>query len=154
MEYKVRCDNKAIDLWKLNMNQIYHSMAGVINIVFTVSMLLLTIRFFGTASSVIRGLLILATLWFVIFHPLAIYGQCIKQLEHTPKDVELTFREKNIRVTSSGKSEEINWNKIKVMKKFNMLIVMSDTSHGYILTDRVLGEDREKIYELIKAKTA
>ena len=39
MEYKFRCDVKSSDLWKISMCATYHSFAGVMNLIFTVSAL-------------------------------------------------------------------------------------------------------------------
>ena len=44
MEYKFNCDVKASDLWKMSMVRTYRSFLGVINIVFTVSMIAMTVK--------------------------------------------------------------------------------------------------------------
>ena len=58
MEYKYKSEVKASDLWKMAMQRTYKSVVGVVNIVFTVAMIVLFIRFFGTTSSVLRGLML------------------------------------------------------------------------------------------------
>lgn len=153
MEYRVRCDIKTKDLWKLDMSRIYHSMAGVVNIVFTFAMLLLIIRFYSGAGLLLRILLVVAFIWFPVVHPLAVFGRCAKQLENTPKDVELTFRDKCIHVSAAGKNEDIDWKKIRVILRKNMIIIMSGTTHGYMLTDRAMGDMKKDILDYLTTKS-
>lgn len=34
-----------------------------------------------------------------------------------------------------------------------MIILFSDTTHGYVLTNRVLGKERDAFYEYVTAKS-
>ena len=153
MEYRFKCDVSAKDLWEMAMARTYNSMVGLINVVFTVAMILLTIRFFDRVPDVISILLLLGCILFPVIQPLAIYGNSVKQLENLPKDMELLFNEGGIRVFVGDESELIRWNKVRnAIKRSNMLVVMSDDSHGYMLTNRALGDQKEELYEYICKK--
>ena len=60
---------------------------------------------------------------------------------------------KGIHVTVGTAHTDIVWDKIRrISKKPDMLVIFSDTTHGYVLTDRVLGGDREAVYSFITAR--
>lgn len=153
MEYKYKSEVKASDLWKMAMQRTYKSVVGVVNIVFTVAMIVLFIRFFGTTSSVLRGLMLFGLFLFPVIQPLCIYGMSVKQLENLPKDMELTFSDRGVLVETGGKSQTLKWSRIRnAIKRKNMIVVMSDDSHGYMLTDRVLGDEKESFFEYLCTK--
>ena len=153
MEYKYMCDVKASDLWKMAMVRTYKAAIGVVNIVFTVAMILLTFRFWKTAPDILRVLMIFGCLVFPVIQPLATYGMCVKQLENMPRDMELKFDDVGVHVSTGGQSELIRWNKVKnAIKRSNMIVVMSDDSHGYMLTNRVLGDQKQEFYEFLCGK--
>ena len=153
MEYRFKCDVKAWDLWKMAMARTYRSLIGLVNVIFTVAMILLTVRFWPTASDLIRVLMVLGCILFPVIQPLAVYGNSVKQLEDLPKDMELLFNDGGVRVFVGEKSELLRWNRIKnAIKRSNMVVVMSDDSHGYMLTNRVLGDQKEEFYEYICKK--
>ena len=148
MEYRFKCDVKASDLWKMAMTRTYKSLVGLVNVIFTVAMILLTIRFWATASALLRVLMVFGCILFPIIQPLAIFGNSVKQLENLPKDMELLFNEGGVRVFVGDKSELLRWNRIKnAIKRSNMVVVMSDDSHGYMLTNRTLGDQKEEFYQ-------
>ncbi len=153
MEYKYICDVRASDLWKMAMQRTYKSIIGLVNVIFTVAMVLLTIRFWGTSSDLIRGLLIFGCILFPVIQPLATYGMSAKQLEDMPRDMELTFNDSGVHVKTGDASEDIKWKKVKnAIKRNNMIVVMSDETHGYMLTNRVLGDKKEEFYEYLCSK--
>ncbi|MBE5824250.1 MAG: YcxB family protein [Butyrivibrio sp.] len=153
MEYKYMCDVKASDLWKMAMVRTYKAAIGVVNIVFTVAMILLTFRFWKTAPDILRILMIFGCLVFPVIQPLATYGMCVKQLENMPRDMELKFDDVGVHVSTGGQTELIRWNKVRnAIKRDNMIVVMSDDSHGYMLTNRVLGNEKEEFYNFLCSK--
>ncbi len=150
MKYTYKCDVKAADLWKIAMGRTYKSVIGIVNVVFTVSMILLTFKFFGAAPDLMRAILILGCILFPVLQPIAIYGMCVKQLEDMPRDMELNFDDGGMHVTTGGKSEDIRWKKIaNAIKRKNMIVIMSDDRHGYMLTNRALGDEKEELYNFL-----
>ncbi len=153
MHFEYICDVKASDLWKMAMTRTYRSLLGIVNIVFTVAMILLTIRFWGTANDMVRVLLIIGIILFPVIQPLAVYGRSVRQLEDMPRNMELAFDDSGVHVSANGKREDIRWKKIKnAIKRGDMIVVMSDDSHGYMLTNRVLGEDKDAFYDFLCRK--
>ena len=153
MEYRFKCDVRAKDLWVMAMRRTYKSLVGLVNIIFTVAMILLAIKFWESASDFIKILLVLGCILFPVLQPLAIYGNSVRQLEDMPGDMELVFNDTGVRVLVGEKSELLRWNRIKnAIKRSGMIVIMSDDSHGYMLTDRVLGGQKEEFYEYLCGK--
>jgi hypothetical protein len=154
MDYLFNSDVTASDLWKISMARTYHSLAGVVNIVFTVAMLLMTIHFWSTTNIWVRALMVFACIIFPVIQPMAVLGKSTKQVESMPKGVKLLFNDKGVHVTCGDKNEQMPWKKIvKVTKQKDMIVVMSDTTHGYILMNRTLGEQKEEFYQYLMQKT-
>lgn len=153
MEYKFKSDVKAADLWYIAMRRTYRTPAGIVNIVFTVAMILLTLRFWGSTSELLRTLMLLGCVLFPVIQPLAVFGMSARQLEDMPKDLELSFNESGVKVTTGEKSESMPWRRIKnAIRQTNMIVIMSDDRHGYMLTDRVLGQKKDEFYNFLCTK--
>lgn len=147
MEYKFNCDVKASDLWKMSMVRTYRSFLGVINIVFTVSMIAMTIKLWPSSGEFSRALEILCCLIFPVFQPLAIWGRSYKQVEQQPKGVELLFRNTGIVVTCGGREEKIPWSRVtRVIHQDSMIVIKTDDSYGYMIMNRAMGEQKDAFY--------
>ena len=147
MEYKFNCDVKDSDLWKMSMVRTYRSFLGVINIVFTVSMIAMTIKLWPGSGEFSRALEILCCLIFPVFQPLAILGRSYKQVEQQPKGVELLFRNTGIVVTCGGREEKIPWSRVtRVIRQDSMIVIKTDDSYGYMIMNRAMGEQKDVFY--------
>lgn len=155
MKYKYICDVKASDLWKMAMGRTYKSPIGVVNVIFTVAMILLTVRFLGTAPDLLKGLMIFGCILFPVIQPLCTYGMCVRQLEDMPRDMELSFDDEGMHVSIGDKSEDIRWKKVaNAIRRKNMIVIMSDERHGYMLTNRVLGAQKDEFYDFLCSNIA
>ena len=153
MEYCFKSDVKPVDLWKIAMLKIYKSYTGIINIVFSVAMVFLCVRFYGEVGSFLRTVLIFLLILFPILQPLAIYSRSIKQLEDLPGEMVIRFDDKGVCVECKGTSATLPWKRIKnAYKRDGMVVVMSDDRHGYMLTDRVLGAKKDEFFEYLRSK--
>ena len=153
MEYCFKSDVKPIDLWKISMRKIYKSHAGVVNILFTAAMVCLSVRFFGQSGPLFRAVLIFAMLLFPILQPLAIYSRSVKQLENLPGEMTLHFGDKGVCVECDGLAQNLSWKRItNAIKQKGLLVIMSDDRHGYMFTDRVLGDRKEEFFDWLCAK--
>lgn len=152
MEYRFRCDLKPFDLWKMTMSRTYRSLAGAVNFIFSVAILFVTVRIWGS-SEFTRGLLVFACILFPVIQPLAIYGRSVKLLEDLPGTAELTINQGGISVACGGRKEFLGWNHVQnAVKRRDSIILMSDASHGYVLTNKTLGEQKEEFFEFLCSK--
>ena len=103
MEYKFSYKITAIDLWKLAMYGIYGSIVGVANIIFTISMFALVVRFWRDVNTFLKILLILGVFLFIIIQPMMIYLKSKKQIEAVPVDMEIGFDDKGMHIKTLSK---------------------------------------------------
>ena len=137
MEYQYKCRITAWDFFRLTMRQTYRSMAGMCNLVFTVAMIVLAARFWSRSGEV---------------QPAAIYAKARRQAAAVPQDVRLTFDEKGLLVTTGGEKQHLPWNRLRVTKQRGMVLVLSGAGSGYMLTNRVLGAEREAFLSFAQSK--
>ena len=113
-------------------------------------MFVLVFRFWSTASDMYKGLMLIGCILFPVIQPLVIYGKARKQAAALPKGMELGFDERGLHVKTQDAASDIPWSDIKnIVREFHMIVIFSDDIHGYILTDRMLGEQKQAFYEYI-----
>lgn len=134
------------------MRQTYRSMAGICNLVFTVAMILLTIKFWEQSGDLLQVFLLFACLLFPVIQPLGIYWKAKGQARALPKDMELQFDEAGLHVAVGTQHENIGWNKIRMAKEPDMILIFSDARHGYMLTNRMLGAEKEAFFSFAASK--
>ncbi len=153
MRFEFESRTTPLDFWRLSMNRTYHSVAGVCNAVFTVSMILLSVKFWNQSDDLVQTFMFLGCILFPVIQPLAVYLKAKGQASLIPENMKLMFDDKGLHVTVGEQKEDIVWSKITgVIKKARLVIVFSDARHGYMLPYRVLGKDREDFYEFAKSK--
>ena len=146
MNYKFHYKNTAFELFKLSFFFLYSSLAGIVNIIFTVAMIALIYARWDDATDLLRVVLVIAVLFFVLFQPVIMYAKTLKELS-------LEFGDRGIAGEVEGKREYIDWKKIKAFKRFpGMLIIFTDNTNGYILTKRVVGDNYKKVFGDISEK--
>lgn len=153
MKYKFIYKTTAFDLWQLSMYNTYASMVGSVNIIFTAAMLLLTVKFWGDANSLVKILLIMAIGLFTVIQPTIVYLRAKRQAAAVSGDMEIGFDDSGIHVETENKTSDLRWNRIKgVSKKTGMIVIFSTAKHGFILTNKVLGKEKEAFYEYVVSK--
>lgn len=155
MKYKYTYRNTAGELWQLSMYYTYGSVVGMCNLIFTAAVIALTINKWNTVSGVWRFLLLLVCCLFTVIQPLAVWRKAEKQAAGISRDTELEFGDAGIRIRVGDENSVIPWTAVKkISKKPTMIILFSDTTHGYVLTNRVLGKDRDAFYNYVTSKSS
>lgn len=153
MHYQYQSKVRAVDFWALSMFRTYHSLVGVCNIVFGIAMILLTVRFWNQASDAVQALLFIACLIIPVIQPLGVYLKAKAQVSVIPQGTELVFSDDGIHVTLGNEQQQIRWNKVRgIRKEAGIVIVYTDANHGYMLTNRVLGKEKEAFYRDVEAQ--
>lgn len=154
MTYQYKSSVRAADFFRMSMRQTYHSVAGMCNVVFTVAMILLTVKLWERSGDLVQVLLLFACLLFPVFQPIGIYFRAKAQARTLPEDMELGFDDEGLHVRVGGQKEDIPWKRIRVVKQPDMIIVFSDAKHGYMLTNRVMGKEKEEFFAFAEEKIA
>ncbi len=153
MKYTFTYQTTAYDLWQLSMYGAYGSMVGVCNIIFTVAMLLLSTRFWGDVNIFIKILLIIAVCLFTVIQPLVIYMRAKRQAATISHHMEIGFDDNGIHVKIGNQNSNLKWHMIKgVSKKPSMIIIVLAAKHGFVLTNKVLGKQKEAFYNYVVSK--
>ncbi|MFA5577674.1 MAG: YcxB family protein [Tissierellaceae bacterium] len=153
MEYRFKYQPTALELWKLSMYGIFSSLVGITNIIFTISMLLLSIRFWGSAQIIYKIVLIIGICLFTCIQPLAIYLRARKQMGEIPLDMEIFFDEEGIKIISSEGETNLIWKSIKGVKsKADITTIYTTDKYGLILSDRILGSSKEEFLIFLSSK--
>lgn len=131
----------------------YGSMVGVCNIIFTAAAFVLTISQWQSASSMKRVVLIFGCCLFTVIQPSLVYLKAKRQVSNIKEDTEVTFDDRGIHIKAGNKRSDVTWDVIKkISKKPTMIVIFSDTTHGFVLSNRVLGKDQEAFYQFVLSK--
>lgn len=153
VRYQFQSKIRAIDFWRLSMSRTYHSLVGVCNIVFAIAMILLTMRFWKQAGDMAQTLLFLACIFVPVVQPIGVYIKAKAQMALIPQGTVLVFANDGIHVSLGSETEFIPWMRVKgVRKEAGMVIVFTDANHGYMLTNQVLGRQKDDFYNYVKAQ--
>lgn len=153
MNFRYTYRTTGLDLWQLSMYYTYGSVVGVCNVIFTVAAWILTVTRWETSGNGMRCLLVLACCLFPVIQPFLVYLKAGRQARGIQTDTELVFDDRGVHVKTGGQSSDLPWKTIKrISKKPTMIIVFSDTTHGFVLTNRVLGTEKEAFYDYITSK--
>ena len=153
MDYTFKSNITPFDLWRLSKRRTYRSVIGVCNIVFTVAIIILTGKFFYQANDILQVLMFLGCILFPVLQPFAVYLKAKGQAAVIPRDMELHFDERGLHVAVGQQRETIPWSKMRgIVREYKMLILFSDARHGYMLSDRMLGREKESFYQAVKEK--
>ncbi|MDF2615517.1 MAG: hypothetical protein K0Q47_172 [Sedimentibacter sp.] len=153
MKYKFIYETKAFDLWKLSMYGVYGSMVGIFNIIFSISMVLLTAKFWQEVNIFIKVLLIFAVSLFTVIQPVAVYMRAKRHIATVPQDMEISFDDNGIYIKTKNENSELKWSAIKgAFKKQNMIVILTTNKHGFIIKNDMLGTEKEDFYKYVVSK--
>lgn len=153
MRFQFQYQTKAWDYFRLSLYYVYGSMVGMCNIIFTVAMILLTIKMWNTVSTAIRIILLLACMAFPVIQPISLYKKARKQEASQKKNLQMVVDEAGIHVIAEDDRADIAWKSVKrVSSKPGMLVLFSDTTHGYLITDKMLGAQKKEFYQFIGSR--
>lgn len=148
MDYTFTNDITAKDFWVLTMTQTYKAFTGIINIIFTVGMIGLLIKFYSPEHVIRNILIVIGILIFPVFQPLCMYLYSMKQVEGIPKGMTLSFNGSGMHVATMTDRENIGWKKIsRIIKAKNMIILYTASNSGYMISNRMLDGKKDEFYE-------
>lgn len=141
------------ELWQASMYYAYSSFMGVVNVVFIVSSIALIVSRWNGASDLFRAIMAVLLLLFTVIQPAMIYLRCRAALGGKDQTISLTVNEAGIDVTADEKSGHITWDKVRgAVKKPTLVIIYSGDGAGYILSNRVLRETKNELYDFVQEK--
>ena len=153
MRYTYTYRTTARDLWQLSMYYIYGSLAGLCNIIFTVAAFALGFSRWDQAQGLMRCLIVLGCCLFTVIQPLMIYVKAKKQTAGITQDTQVSIDDNGLYIRVGDDTSQLPWKSVKrISRKPAMIIIFSDTTHGFIFTNRVLGNEKEEFYRYASSK--
>lgn len=153
MEFRFETKVTAWDMWKLSMRHIYKSMVGLCNLIFAAAIIALTYRFWNEVEAFMKGLLVFCCILFPIMQPLMIYMRAAKQVKALPQNMVLEIDNTGLHITGDDQKSHIPWSRVRgLIKEKGMLILAVDSGRGYMLTDRILGTQKEALIAFVESK--
>lgn len=142
---------KPANLCILSLVNIYRSIMGVVNIVFTASMLLLAIRYWPDVSMLIRCLLMVGIIFFPVFQPLLIYFRSRNIVAAMPGGMSIAFDNQGLTIRTKDQVSPVPYSDLKsVIRISGMLILYTTRGQGYILNRQILGNKEKELYSFLK----
>lgn len=137
----------------LSLVSIYRSLLGVINIIFLVSMILVTIRFWQEAAWIYRALMLLGIALFPILQPAAIYLRSRSIVARIPDGLEMHIGPDGILISGQNDSTSLTYSDLTAVNLIAGMIVIHTTGkQGYTLSRQVLGGKTHEVYELLQRR--
>lgn len=151
MEYRLPYQITALDYWKMIMRSIYQSFAGMVNVIFTLSMILVTYSFWEQVGPGLKfGLIILISL-FTIIQPTAIYIRSKRMIDTIPDETEILINNEGIRVESNDDISEHRWKTVnKIITTRSMCVVNIGSNNGIVLSYKSMGSKKDEIVQFIQ----
>lgn len=67
-----------------------------------------------------------------------------------PAHMEMGLDDRGIHVTAEGQYSDIPWKSVKrILKKPTLIVIFSTATHGFILSNRILGKQRPQVLEYV-----
>ena len=155
MEFRFENRIKPMDLWKMSMTHTYRSLAGLVNIIFTVAMIVLYINFGKKVHDLVEVLIFVACVWFPFVHPFFVLLGARGQVAQIPKDLVMEFDDWGMHVSAGNQKQHMAWRDIKsAVKQYNMIFIRSDAKHGYMLNNKMMGSQKEEFWTFLQSKVS
>ena len=149
--YKFKLNQK--DMWKYYMIDRYSSIAGLAQIIFTLSLLILLITKWTTIGIIGKILIFLGLSLFLVFQPIAFWTNAKNSIDPNMPETELSFDEEYMVIKVQNHIQRIPYPEIvKVISKPNLLIIQPDDKHIYIIPGRILGNEKKELFNYLKRK--
>lgn len=141
------------ELWQFLLYHANRGTMGLLNLGFTLMALFLLIVRFSELPRSYRWMLVFCVLVFTVLQPGDLYRKARRQAKSpAAKDVMiLTFDDTGLRVEQNDQQTAFTWEQMGRMdRKPTMTILYMDRVHVFLLPKRVLGEQEEAFYEMVR----
>ena len=131
----------------------YSSMAGLVQIIFIISLLILVINKWADLGIIMKILILVGLSLFTIIQPLAFWINAGKSIDPNMPETEIQFDDNNMIIKVNSHIQRIPYsNIVRVVSKPKMLVIQPDQKHIYIIPGRVLGNEKKELFEYLKTK--
>ena len=152
MRYEFTYRNTPGEYWKFRRENYYRNWTALVSVVFTLSILVLTLAKWNATNGLGKALMVIFLLVFPVFQPLYICLISIRDAQAVQVNTTLSFDTTGMEIKVQKHLQRIPWKSFvpdekgggMAIQRGSMLVVVPDQMHAYLLTNRVLGTDEEK----------
>ena len=152
VRYEYTYRNTPGDYWKFRMENYYRNWTALVSVVFTLSILALTIAKWNATNGLGKALMVIFLLVFPVFQPLYIYLTSIRDAQGVQVDTTLSFDSTGMEIKVQKHLQRIPWKSFvpdekgggMVINRRPMLVVVPDQVHAYLLPNRIFESDSRK----------
>ncbi len=147
MRYQFTFRNTAADMLRISLIYTYRSLAGTVNIVFTLAAAVLMIVKLQAGEPLIGVLAAVAVLYFPCIQPVIIYRKCRKIVSRQTEDTKVSFAEDKVYIQVGAETQELQWSQIYAVQKLSGCVLLyTGKGHGLAVPNRALKDKREEFY--------
>lgn len=137
----------------LSLANIYRSMLGIINTVFSISMILVAFRFWQDATWIYRVPILLGIALFPVLQPLAIYLRSKRIASQIPDGLEIHIGTEGISICNQSDSTTLAYSDLRAVHLVaGTIVIQTRGQQGYALSRHVLGDKTQEVYDLLKRR--
>ena len=143
----------AKDLWGFSLYHSNRGHLGVFNLLFTLAAVFLLLTKWSEFTAGYRILLVVCALLFSVWQPFQLYLKAGKQAKTkaVQEPMEMTVSKEGMIIRQLDQEITVQWEQVARIERVNeMVIIYTDRIHAYLLPGRVIGEQREALFELFR----
>ncbi len=154
LKYNITLNAK--DIWVFSVYSANRAYLGVFNLLFTLVSLYYLFAAWKSLSPGKRLLFLACALMFSVIQPAILYLKALRQAktETISKGFAITLSEEGIHILQGENEANANWDQVyKTLIRKNVVVIYFAPLSGYLIPSRYIGDSREDLETLLKAKT-
>lgn len=153
IDYRFEYKPRAIDLWRISMYRIYSTGLKRLTAIITLILGIFVMRLLMNSNLLVGTIVLLVIIWFSMIQPIGFYIKGIKEVRLVPKDMYLAFNKDGVIIEVGSEIVTIKWPDVVGINQVNKIIILYISyNQGYLLTEKILGEDRNRFINYLNKK--
>lgn len=141
------------DLFKFSINNIYRKFTGILWIVFSITVIFITVYTWGDVSINNSILLICMALLFSVMNPFLLWTKSksqIKKNETMQKSIHYCINGKGVTISQGERTDHVDWNQTwKAVRYGNLVIIYVSSIRAFVLPVSQIGEQYDKLVKIL-----
>ena len=141
------------DLFKFSINNIYRKFTGILWIVFSITVIFITVYTWGDISINNSILLICMALLFSVMNPFLLWTKSksqIKKNETKQRAIHYCINGKGVTISQGERTDHVDWNQTwKAVRYGNLVIIYVSSIRAFVLPVNQIGEQYDKLVKIL-----
>ena len=133
------------DLFKFSINNIYRKFTGILWIVFSITVIFITVYTWGDVSINNSILLICMALLFSVMNPFLLWTKSKSQIP-----IHYCINGKGVTISQGERTDHVDWNQTwKAVRYGNLVIIYVSSIRAFVLPVSQIGEQYDKLVKIL-----